>query len=333
MSVRAALALAAAALLTTAVVAGAVTPSGPSVPLPAQVCAEPGGQTDSPPQPRLVRARVAGVPVAVVLPVGYAAGTRRYPVVYLLHGAQGDEDSWIEYGGLMPLTAAQAPADRAIVVMPKLGVITGFATDWADGHRHDATFVARTLVGWADRHLRTLADRRHRAIAGYSGGGLSAAHVAERSPAVFGQLGVLSGPTNLTDPLSQPVTYATMLAEQACAGDDITAAGPLGDPVRNAATWRATDPTLHADRLRSTTIWLSSGNGVPCGAAEAASLAYPTAASEPLMRRATESFSTALTSAGVRHTNQRRTCGIHWWTTWTPALRDFWAVAARQWRA
>jgi S-formylglutathione hydrolase FrmB len=274
---------------------------------------------------------VAGVPVAVVLPVGYASSARRYPVVYLLHGAQGDEDSWIEYGGLMPLTAALPARDRAIVVMPKLGVVTGFATDWADGYRKDATFLSRTLVRWADSRFRTWADRRHRAIAGYSGGALSAAHVAEQSPTVFGQLGVLSGPTNLSDPTSEPATFAAMLAEQACAGDDVTAAGPLGDPVTNAAAWDAADPTKHAARLRGTTVFLSSGTGVPCDAAEAANLLYPTAASEPLMRRAAASFSAALSEAGVRHTDQQRACGVHWWTTWTPALKDFWALAARDW--
>src|SRR5690349_24074344 len=71
------------------------------------VCAEPGGQTDTPPHPRLHRDVVAGVDVAVVLPPGYDRDRRRYPVVYLLHGAQGDEDSWIEYGGLLEDSAAR----------------------------------------------------------------------------------------------------------------------------------------------------------------------------------------------------------------------------------
>lgn len=300
-------------------------------PAPDALCSEPGGQTDSPPQPRLRRATVAGVPVAVVLPVGYGRGSHRYPVLYLLHGAQGDEDSWIEYGGLMGLTARHPRAAQAVVVMPKMGVMTGFATDWVDGFRRDATFLSRTLVGWTDRTFRTVRDRRHRAIAGYSGGGLSAPHVAQRAPSVFGQLGVLSGPTSLTDPASEPATYAAFVAEQVCAGDDPTAAGPLGDPVRNAGAWDAADPTKHADALRSTTVWLSSGTGTPCGAVDATNLLYPTAASEPAMRRAANAFSAALTQANVRHTHQQRPCGLHWWTTWTPALADFWSVAARQW--
>jgi S-formylglutathione hydrolase FrmB len=320
-----------AATVVVASATAALAAPGPSLPLPAQLCAEPGGQTDSPPQPRLRRATVAGIPVAVVLPLGYERTTRRYPVVYLLHGAQGDEDSWIEYGGLMSLTAGQRAAQHAIVVMPKMGVITGFATDWADGFRKDATFVSRTLVSWTDRSFRTVPDRRHRALAGYSGGGLSAAHVAEVASRVFGQLGVLSGPTDIGQPGSQQAAYLTMLAEQACAGDDVTAAGPLGDPVTHKAAWDAADPYQHADRLRGTTVFLSSGTGVPCDPAEAANLLYPTAASEPQMRRASDEFCSALAAAGVRHVNQQRPCGVHWWTTWTPALKVFWVVAAKEW--
>jgi S-formylglutathione hydrolase FrmB len=321
----------AAALVGTGVLAG---PGGATpVPLPAQLCQEPGGQTDSPPQPRLERAVVAGVPVAVVLPVDYGTSSRRYPVVYLLHGAQGDEDSWVEYGDLMATTARQAATQRAVVVMPKLGVITGFATDWADGHRRDATFLSSTLVRWTDERFRTLRDRRARAIAGYSGGALSAIHVAERAPGVFGSVGVLSGPTDLSNPFTQPATWASFTAEALCAGDDVGAAGPLGDPLTSAEAWSAADPNLHVDRLRRTAVFVSSGNGQPCDAADAANLAYGSAATEPQMRQAAAKLHAALTAERVRHTYQERPCGLHWWTNWVPTLNDFWGVAAAQWRA
>lgn len=298
----------------------------------AAVCSEPGGQTDTPPHPRLRRARVHGVDVAVVLPVGYGRGGRHYPVLYLLHGAQGDEDSWIEYGGLLEDTAAQRRRDRAIVVMPRMGVVTGLAVDWVDGHRQDATFIGRRLVRWTDRSFRTRSDRRHRAIAGYSGGGLSAAHVAERFPRAFGQLGVLSGAVELRNRASQPGAYAAFEVEKVCAGDDPRAAGPLGDPHTHAAAWAAADPLRGAARLRRTTVWLSSGNGVPCTPRDAADLVYPTAATEPQIRRQTVAFSAALSRAHVAHVENRRSCGLHWWTTWRPDLRAFWGVMASAWR-
>ncbi|HUR51775.1 MAG TPA: alpha/beta hydrolase-fold protein [Mycobacteriales bacterium] len=279
------------------------------------------------------RAVVAGVAVAVVLPVGYRRTHHRFPLVVLLHGAQGDEDSWIEYGSLMSSTARQPERGQAIVVMPKMGVVTGFAADWVDGFRKDATFVGSTLVRWADSHYRTLPRRSARAIAGYSGGGLSAIHVAERFPAVFGTVGVLSGASVAGDPASQSAAYAAFFAEQLCAGDDPAAAGVLGDPVTHAASWQAADPVRHADRLRGSTVFVSSGNGVPCDAADGANLAYPTAATEPQIRRAATALVEALSAAGIQHTVRKSACGLHWWTNWTPALAQFWSVAAKRWNA
>ena len=301
-------------------------------PLTDPACAEPGGQTDTPPHPRLHRAVVDGVDVAVVLPRGYRESRRSYPVLYLLHGAQGDEDSWIEYGGLLEDTAARPRNEQAIVVMPRMGVVTGLAVDWVDGHRNDATLIGRKLVRWVDRTWRTHADRDHRAIAGYSGGGLSAAHVAERFPDVFGQLGVFSGAVDLRDPGSEQAAHAAFEAEKLCAGDDVAAAGPLGDPVTHADAWAAVDPLANAAALRDTTVFLSSGNGTPCDEADAANLVYPTAGSEPQMRRAADAFSAALTAAGVDHVNKQRRCGLHWWTRWRPDLNTFWDKAAAHWQ-
>ena len=34
----------------------------------------------------------------VYTPPGYEDGTRRYPVLYLLHGGGGDEDAWFTLG-------------------------------------------------------------------------------------------------------------------------------------------------------------------------------------------------------------------------------------------
>jgi diacylglycerol O-acyltransferase / trehalose O-mycolyltransferase len=320
------------AFLASALPGWSASATPPSTALLGQACQEPAGQTDTPPHPRLHRAVVDGVDVAVVLPPGYDQDRRRYPVLYLLHGAQGDEDSWIQYGGLLEDTGARPANQQAIVVMPRMGVITGLAVDWVDGYRRDATLIGRTLVEWVDRTWRTQADRDHRAIAGYSGGGLSAAHIAERFPEVFGQLGVLSGAVDLRNPAGQAAAYAMFETEKMCAGDDVSAAGPLGDPVTHADAWAAADPLHGAATLRDTTVWLSSGNGMPCTPEDAANLVYPTAATEPQIRQQAEAFSAALTAAGVQHINNRRPCGLHWWTRWRPDLNSFWDVASVQWR-
>ena len=62
---------------------------------------------------------------AVYLPPDYATSTRRYPVVYLLHGYSDDESGWIQFGEVN-LAADRAIAEREIppmiIVMPDGGV-------------------------------------------------------------------------------------------------------------------------------------------------------------------------------------------------------------------
>jgi S-formylglutathione hydrolase len=121
---------------------------------------------------------------------------RRYPVLYLLHGFTSDPVEWVDgsYAGLNLQTAmdslvAHDSTPEFIVVMPdannRLG--GGFYTDspvtgsWA-------AFVVRDLVGYIDRHYRTMADRAHRALAGHSMGGFGALVLGFAHPERFGLL-------------------------------------------------------------------------------------------------------------------------------------------------
>ncbi|RPJ85976.1 MAG: esterase family protein, partial [Acidobacteria bacterium] len=65
------------------------------------------------------------VEYAVYLPPDYDTSTRRYPVVYLLHGFTDDETGWIQFGEVY-LAADRAIAAREIppmiIVMPDGGV-------------------------------------------------------------------------------------------------------------------------------------------------------------------------------------------------------------------
>ena len=67
----------------------------------------------------------------VLLPRGYRSDTaRRYPVLYLLHGADSDYRSWTRFGDADAITA-RSPI---IVVMPDGGT-DGWYTDWYLGDR------------------------------------------------------------------------------------------------------------------------------------------------------------------------------------------------------
>jgi enterochelin esterase-like enzyme len=65
--------------------------------------------------------KLASRRMMVYTPPDYAAGTRRYPVLYLLHGGGGDEDAWLTMGRaniILDNLIAQGKARPMIVVMP-----------------------------------------------------------------------------------------------------------------------------------------------------------------------------------------------------------------------
>ena len=131
--------------------------------------------------------------VRVLLPAGYRSdATRRYPVLYLLHGADSDDTSWTRFGDAERITA-RAPM---IVVMPDGGA-QGWYTDWYAGDRTAQprweTYHVGELVPWIDATYRTVAAKRGRAIAGLSMGGYGALSYAARHPDTFAAAASFSG--------------------------------------------------------------------------------------------------------------------------------------------
>ena len=141
---------------------------------------------------------------------------RRFPVAYYLHGVQGDETNWLNLARLDATLDSLVAAGRPemIVVMPDGddGFYTtwNFLGDWAGCRRnrqpnaepadaycvpwpHYDDYMARDLVQFVDRSYRTLADRRHRGIAGLSMGGYGAVSLALAYPDVFSAAASHSG--------------------------------------------------------------------------------------------------------------------------------------------
>lgn len=123
---------------------------------------------------------------AVYLPPDYAISTRRYPVVYLLHGYTDDESGWIQYGEIN-LAADRAIADREIppmiIVMPDGGV-TWYINDIQNKVRFEDMFV-REFVPYIDATYRTRPVREFRGVAGLSMGGWGTLVYAMRHPDLF----------------------------------------------------------------------------------------------------------------------------------------------------
>lgn len=142
----------------------------------------------------------------VYLPKDYHLNNESYPVLYLLHGARGNELSWIEKGDLLynidSLTAAKSMREM-IVVLPNVNqydderdfgksrikgaVESLFETDGCV----EAAFVS-DVVGTIDSLYRTIPDKSHRAIAGLSIGAMQAMYISANSPDMFDYVGVFS---------------------------------------------------------------------------------------------------------------------------------------------
>jgi len=188
---------------------------------------------------------------AVYLPACYEADPyRRFPVVFLLHGAGTDASQWPAIG---VATAADALVSSGqippmILVMPDGGpsMPDSLARDLVDG-----------LVPWADRTFRTLGDPADRAVGGISRGGRVALLAAAADPGVFAGVGAHSPAVGARDDavaarLDQragPIRFDVGARDSLRAGvehfaSQVRAAGGSADLVEaqgghNRAYWRA----------------------------------------------------------------------------------------------
>jgi enterochelin esterase-like enzyme len=138
--------------------------------------------------------------VYVYLPPGYAGNpTRRYPVLYLLHGFPGRPLAFmltVRMGVVEDELVAKGLAQPVILVMPFGSTGTFTDKEWANGDRLGegwATFVARDVVRAIDLQYRTIPNRSGRAIAGLSEGGYGALNIAFQHPGEFGVVESWSG--------------------------------------------------------------------------------------------------------------------------------------------
>ena len=145
--------------------------------------------------------------LTVYIPPGYEeARNRRYPVLYLLHGFANDHHSWHRYGranDILDNLLAQKKIEPFLVVMPLgyggaqiNGDGTGIPPKGAGTFGGDAALYERDLlediIPMIDSKYRTIADRKHRAIVGFSMGGGQAGRFGLRHLETFSQVGIMS---------------------------------------------------------------------------------------------------------------------------------------------
>lgn len=136
--------------------------------------------------------------VSIYLPPDYdSSPSKRYPVVYLLHGITDTDQTWTRawssrndgYATLqdvMDKGIAEGRFGAMIVVMPdqntkSLGSF--YVNSTVTGNWED--FTAKDLVAYVDGKYRTLARSENRGITGHSMGGYGALSIAMNHPDIF----------------------------------------------------------------------------------------------------------------------------------------------------
>lgn len=151
--------------------------------------------------------------MTVYTPAGYDKG-KNYPVMYLLHGAGGDENAWSELGRaaqIMDNLIATGKAKPMIVVMPNGNTDCQAAPgEWSRG-MYQPSFMGSVnqrpiatmdesfmdIVKYIESHYKVVKGKKNRAICGLSMGGGHSFATSKRYPDAFNYVGLFSAGLNI----------------------------------------------------------------------------------------------------------------------------------------
>lgn len=147
--------------------------------------------------------------MTVYTPAGYDKG-EKYPVLYLFHGAGGDEEAWTTLGRaaqILDNLIATGKAKPMIVVMPNGNMnAQAAAGEWSKG-MYKPSFMQHVsdpaptksmeesfpdIQKYVESHYNVLKNRQNRAVAGLSMGGGHTYAVSKQYPGNFDYIGLFS---------------------------------------------------------------------------------------------------------------------------------------------
>ncbi|NKX88272.1 alpha/beta hydrolase [Nocardia coubleae] len=253
------------------------------------------------------------------------------PALYLLNAVDGGESGgpWMRRTDVVDFFA-----DKPVNVIVPIGGRASMYTDW---QRDDPVLGRNKWTTFLTSELPPLLDDRFgmtgaNGIAGLSMSATSALNLAIAAPSRYRAVGAFSGCTQTANPLAQTLVRSQLATFGANA--DNMWGGP-GDPA-----WVANDPVLHADRLRGTSVYLSSGNGAP-GPHEA--LNDPSIAGnvgvlldrvlvggtmEAVVGSCSGPLAGRLGQLGIPADVRFRAAGTHAWPYWQDDVHDSWPMFA-----
>lgn len=181
---------------------------------------------------------------------------KRYPVLYLQHGAGEDESEWTHSGhmnNILDNLIAEGKAVPMIVVMNndfvyKPGDVPGnmaLAPDWAGNF---GQMLINEAIPDIDQYYRTIPDQQHRALAGLSLGGMLTNQVGMKNIDVFSYFGLFSGgtvsPASITDKEKIKIVFMSYGSRERAAESTKTAADALNSAGIKSVSYISPD-TAH----------------------------------------------------------------------------------------
>jgi S-formylglutathione hydrolase FrmB len=131
------------------------------------------------------------VEYSIYLPADY--DTRKFPVLYLLHGFGDDETGWTQFGEVKHIADKQTEKGEMtpmIIAMPDGGV--SWYVNSADGKGKYEDFFINEFIPFIDSNYKTRIEKRYRAISGLSMGGFGTCIMAMKHPDLFSSAAPLS---------------------------------------------------------------------------------------------------------------------------------------------
>lgn len=190
--------------------------------------------------------------MTIYTPPTYEKGGK-YPVLYLLHGAGGDEEAWITLGRaaqILDNLIAEGKARPMIVVMTNGNANCDAAPgEWHRG-MYKPSFMShneskpkatteeayKDVMNYVEKHYRVRTGKTNTAICGLSMGGYHTYAISKLYPGKFGYVGLFSAAINMTG--------SNKSIDEALAGD---------------ATVQKQFKTLFSPKNRPSLYWIAIG--------------------------------------------------------------------------
>ncbi|MGW5074161.1 alpha/beta hydrolase-fold protein [Rhodococcus sp. NPDC004095] len=247
-----------------------------------------------------------------------------FPALYLLDGLRARDD---ESGWTIETDAASFYADKNVNVVMPVGGQSSFYSDWLEPDNGKfyqlETFLTKELPSVLQNSLRTTETR---GVIGLSMGGTSAMFLTARNPGFFKFAGSFSGYLSTTS-LGMP--QALQYAMNDAGGYNVNKMWGLPtNPL-----WAAHDPYIQAEKLKGTSLYISSGSGMagpydqPSGI-PGVSTNYAGMGLEILSRLTSQSFATKLNKLGIPAQVNYRPSGTHSWPYWQFEMHQAWPQVA-----